>query len=56
MIDFLAFDTLKEQTESFAAAAQGKGSYRIPRDNAVAGVAAVEAMGISAARGQAIRL
>lgn len=55
-IDFPAFDTLKEQTESFAAAAQGKGSYRIPRDNAIAGVAAVEAMGISAARGQAIRL
>lgn len=56
VIEFPAFDTLKEQTESFVAAAEGRGTYRIPRDNAIACVAAVEAMGISAERGQAIRL
>lgn len=46
-IDFPAFDTLREQLESFAAAALGQADYRIPRDNAIAGVAAVEAMGRS---------
>jgi len=55
-IDFPAFDSLKEQTESFAAAAQGKAEYRIPRANAITGVAAVEAMGTSAASGQAVQL
>lgn len=56
IIDFPAFDTLREQTESFAAAAEGKSDYRIPRDNAIAGVAAVEAMGLSAEREQPVRL
>ena len=56
LINFPAFDTLKEQTESFAAAASGQGDYRISRDNAIAGVAAVETMGLSAERGTPIRL
>ena len=55
VIDFPAFDTLKEQLESFAAAAMGKADYRIPRDNAIAGVAAVEAMGLSAESNGPIR-
>jgi len=55
-IDFPAFDTLKEQVESFSAAAQGKAAYRISRDNAIAGVAAIEAMGISAASGKPVKL
>lgn len=54
--DFPAFDTLREQTESFAAAAQGKAEYRIPRANAIAGVAAVEAMARSAEIGQPVTL
>ena len=56
VIDFPAFDTLKEQTESFATAALGQTDYRIPRDNAIAGVAAVEAMALSAESGTPIRL
>jgi predicted dehydrogenase len=56
VIDFPVFDTLREQTESFASAALGKTDYRISRDNAIAGVAAVEAMGISADRNEPIRL
>lgn len=56
VLDFPAFDTLREQTESFAAAARGNGHYRIPRANAIAGVAAVEAMARSAESGQAVRL
>jgi len=56
VIEFPDFNTLKEQIESFAAAALGEADYRIPRDNAIAGVAAVEAMGLSAARNEPIRL
>jgi predicted dehydrogenase len=56
VIDFPAFDTLREQTESFAAAAQGKAEYRIPRANAIAGVAAVEAMARSAESGAPVTL
>jgi predicted dehydrogenase len=56
IIDFPAFDTLKEQTESFVAAALGEAEYRIPRDNAIAGVAAVEAMGLSYTRRRPVRL
>jgi predicted dehydrogenase len=56
VIDFPAFDTLKEQVESFVAAAEGKAEYRIPKDNAIAGVAAVEAMGISAESGKPVTL
>lgn len=56
VIEFPAFDTLKEQIESFAEAAQGKTDYRIPRDNAIAGVAAVEAMGLSAKSGSPVKL
>lgn len=55
VIDFPAFDTLHEQVESFVAAAQGKADYRISPDNAVAGVAAVEAMGISAETGKPVK-
>ena len=56
VIDFPAFDTLKEQLESFATAAQGETDYRIPRDNAIAGVAAVEAMSLSAERNAPVKL
>jgi len=56
VMDFPAFDTLKEQLESFAAAALGEADYRIPRDNAIAGVAAVQAMGLSAASNGPVRL
>ncbi len=56
VIDFPAFDAVKEQLESFAAAALGKADYRIPRANAIAGVAAVEAMGLSAESKRPIRL
>ena len=56
VMDFPAFNTLKEQTESFASAALGKTDYRISRDNAIAGVAAVEAMGISAESNGPIKL
>ena len=56
ILDFPAFETLKEQTESFVTAAMGQGDYRISRDNAIAGVAAIEAMGLSAERGNPIRL
>jgi predicted dehydrogenase len=56
IIEFPVVDALKEQTESFAAAAEGRGTYRISPENAIAGVAAVEAMGISAENGEAVRL
>ena len=56
VIEFPEFNTLKEQLESFAAAALGKSGYRIPRDNAIAGVAAVEAMGLSAESGGPVKL
>ena len=56
VIEFPAFDPLKEQLESFATAALGQTEYRISRDNAIAGVAAVEAMGLSAERKGPIRL
>lgn len=55
VLDVPAFDSLREQTESFAAAAQGESDYRIPRANAIAGVAAVEAMGLSAASGEPVK-
>ena len=55
-IEFPPVDALKEQTESFAAAAEGRAAYRIPPANAIAGVAAVEAMGVSAAKGEPVRL
>jgi predicted dehydrogenase len=55
-IEFPAVDALKEQTESFAAAAEGRGAYRISPENAIAGVAAVEAMGISAETGTSVKL
>ena len=42
--------------ESFAAAALGQSDYRIPRDNAIAGVAAVEAMGRSVESNKPINL
>ena len=56
VIDFPAFDTLRAQLESFAGAATGAGEFPMSRISAIAGVAAVEAMGRSAASGGAVRV
>ncbi len=55
VIDFPAFDTLRCQLESFAAAAQGRETFRVSPETAIAGVAAVQAMGTSAASGGWVR-
>lgn len=49
--DFPAADLLKMQLESFAAAISGEKAYPVSPDDAVAGVAALEAMTRSAASG-----
>lgn len=49
--DFPAVDLLKMQLESFAAAISGEKAYPVSPDDAVAGVAALEAMTRSAASG-----
>lgn len=56
VIDFPAFDALQEQLESFSDAAQEQTDYRIPRDDAIAGVAAMEAMALSAESGKPVKL
>lgn len=56
VIDFADFDVLKCQLESFAAAAAGTAEFPVSPDDAVAGVAALEAMAISAAGGQPVIL
>lgn len=56
MIDFPAFDTLKCQLESFAAAALGEAEFHVSPRNAIDGVAAVEAMARSAQSGGPVRL
>ncbi len=56
IIELPDVDPLTEQTESFARAIQTGEAYRIPRDNAIAGVAAVEAMATSAEKGAAVML
>ena len=56
VIDFPAFDTLKCQLESFAAAARGGAEFRVSPQAAIDGVAAVEAMARSAESGAPVRL
>lgn len=56
VIEFPAFDTLKCQLESFAAAALGGVEFRVSTQNAIDGVAAVEAMARSAESGAPVRL
>jgi predicted dehydrogenase len=56
VIEFPAFDMLKAQLEAFAAAARGKTPYPVSPEDAVAGVAALEAMGLSADRGKQVRI
>lgn len=56
VIDFPPFDTLKSQLERFAAAARGEQDFPVSPEQAIAGVAAVEAMGLSAERGGPVRL
>jgi predicted dehydrogenase len=52
VVEFPAFDALKCQLESFAAAVKGEASFPVSPENAVAGVAALEAMGRSALSGR----
>lgn len=52
--EFEPFDALKKQLETFAAAVAGEATYPVSPANAVAGVAALEAMGKSLASGTAI--
>ena len=56
VIDFPAFDALKCQLETFAAAVAGETAFPVTPDHAVAGVAALEAMAKSAASGQPVKL
>jgi predicted dehydrogenase len=56
VIDFPAFDSLRGQLESFAAAAMGEAAFPVSPENAIAGVAAVEAMGQSVKSGGPIAL
>jgi predicted dehydrogenase len=55
-IDFPPFDTLRCQLESFAAAAEGRETFRVSPETAIAGVAAVEAMGKAARSGDPVTL
>jgi len=52
VIEFPAFDALKCQLESFAAAIRGDAAFPVSPEDAVAGVAALEAMGRSAKSGR----
>jgi predicted dehydrogenase len=56
IIEFPAFDTLKCQLESFAAAAQGGVEFPLSPQNAIDAVAAIEAMARSAESGGPVRL
>lgn len=56
VVDFPAFDALKCQLESFAAAALGEAEFHVSPQNAIDGVAAVEAMARSAESGGPVRL
>ena len=56
VIDFPPFDTLKCQLESFAAAARGEAEFPVSPQNAIDGVAAVEAMARSAESGGPVSL
>lgn len=50
--EFPAFDALKCQLESFAAAVRGEAAFPVSPEDAVAGVAALDAMGRSAMSGR----
>jgi predicted dehydrogenase len=50
--EFPAFDALKCQLESFAAAVRGEAAFPVSPEDAVAGVAALDAMGRSALSGR----
>jgi len=52
VIEFPVFDALHAQLERFAAAINGERAYPVSPEDAVAGVAALEAMGRSAKSGQ----
>lgn len=54
--EFPPFEALKCELETFAAAAAGEAPYPVSPQNAVDGVAALEAMGQSAASGMPVRL
>lgn len=54
--DFAPVDALRKELEAFATAAAGEGPFPVSAENAVAGVAALEAMGKSCASGTAVRL
>jgi len=56
IVDFPAFDTLKAQIEVFAAAATGEVDFPLSPQQAIASVAAVEAMARSAKSGGPIKL
>lgn len=51
VIDLPANDPVKDEIEAFAAAVRGEKPYPITTETAIAGVAALEAMGRSAAKG-----
>ena len=54
--EYPAFDALKCELETFAAAAAGEAAFPVSPDDAVAGAAALEAMGKSAASGKPVIL
>ena len=56
VIEFPAFDALKCELESFAAAAAGEATFPVSPQDAVYGVAALEAMARSAATGGPVKL
>ena len=56
VIDFPAFGALREQLERFAAAALGNTAFPVSPEKAIAGVAAVEAMGRSVKTGGPVTL
>ncbi len=56
VIDFPEFDSLRSQLECFAVAAMDEAAFPVSPENAIAGVAAVEAMGQSVKSGGPIAL
>jgi predicted dehydrogenase len=56
VIDFPAFDALRQQLEAFAAAARGEADFPVSPEAAIAGVAAVEAMARSVERSGPVSL
>ncbi len=56
VVDFPAFDTLKAQLEIFTAAATGEAEFPLSPEQAIASVAAVEAMAQSARSGGPVKL